>query len=341
MLVRSPAGVQSALVEMGIIDGRNGLMLEEILEPNLPIIDPHHHLWDGPQPRYLFDDLRTDLNSGHDIRATVFVNCWAMLKQDGPVELRPVGEVEFVNGAAAMSASGKYGHTRICAGIVGDADLRLGTAVEKVLEAHDRAGGGRFRGVRHILAHDPQVKMLSPPHVMAEAGFREGFSRLQQLGYSFDAWMYHPQLPELVDLMEAFPEAKIVLNHVGGRLNVGTYAQERDKVREEWLRDLKALARYPNVHVKLGGLGMPFYMFGFDTKDPSSAALAAAWQPLLEPCIEMFGVERCMFESNFPVDKETCSYRNLWNAFKRLTADASDDEKRFLFHDTAKAFYRL
>jgi predicted TIM-barrel fold metal-dependent hydrolase len=264
-----------------------------------------------------------------------------MWKQDGPEELRPVGEVEFVNGVAAMSASGKYGSARVCAGIVGDADLRLGAAVERVLEAHERAGGGRFRGIRHILAHDPQVKLLSPPHVMAQPKFREGFARLQQLGYSFDAWMYHPQLPELVDLMEAFPEARVVLNHVGGRLNVGTYAKEQEKVRADWLRDLIALARYPNFHVKLGGLGMPFYAFGFDTTDPSSEVLAQAWRPLIEPCIELFGPARCMFESNFPVDKETCSYRNLWNAFKRLVAGASADEKGLLFHDVAQQFYQL
>jgi L-fuconolactonase len=315
---------------------------EPVLDPDLPIIDPHHHLWDGPQPRYLFDDLRADLDAGgHDIRATVFVNCWAMLKRDGPEELRPVGEVEFVNGVAAMSASGKYGPTRVCAGIVGDADLRLGSAVERVLEAEERAGGGRFRGIRHILAHDPQVKLLSPAHVMAQPKFREGFARLQALGYSFDAWMYHPQLPELIDLMEAFPQAQVVLNHVGGRLNVGTYAADQAAVRANWLRDLTALARYPNFHVKLGGLGMPFYAFGFGTPDPDSAMLAEAWRPLIEPCIELFGAARCMFESNFPVDKETCSYRNLWNAFKRLVASATREEKRLLFHDVAKRFYRL
>ena len=315
---------------------------EDVIDPGLPIIDPHHHLWDGPQPRYLFDDLLGDLTTGgHDIRATVFVNCWAMLKKDGPEELRPVGETEFVNGVAAMSASGRYGATRVCAGIVADADLRLGAAVERVLQAHERAGGGRFRGIRHILAHDPQVKLLSPPGVMAQATFREGFAALQSMGYSFDAWMYHPQLPELVELMEAFPEARVVLNHVGGRLNVGSYATEQEAVRAAWLRDLTALARYPNFHVKLGGLGMPFYAFGFDSADPSSEVLAAAWRPLIEPCIELFGPARCMFESNFPVDKETCSYRNLWNAFKRLASGASAESRALMFHDVAQAFYRL
>ncbi|MFC0406851.1 amidohydrolase family protein [Roseomonas elaeocarpi] len=316
---------------------------EAVLEPDLPIIDPHHHLWDGPQPRYLFDDLLADLDSGHAVEATVFVNCWAMLKADGPEEMRPIGEVEFANGIAAMSASGKYGPTKVCAGIVGDADLRLGAAVERVLERQERAGGGRFRGIRHILAHDPQVKLLSPPGVMATAGFREGFARLQALGYTFDAWMYHPQLPELVDLMEAFPEAKVVLNHVGGRINVGTYAQDQDAVRAAWLRDLTTLSRYPNLHVKLGGLGMPFYRLGFDrtTRDAPSAELAEAWRPLLEPCIELFGTRRCMFESNFPVDKDSCSYRNLWNAFKRIAGSSSATEKSDLFSETARRFYRL
>jgi predicted TIM-barrel fold metal-dependent hydrolase len=319
------------------------VMAEAVLEPDLPIIDPHHHLWDGPQPRYLFNDLLADLSSGHAIEATVFVNCWAMLKADGPEELRPVGEVEFANGVAAMSASGKYGPTRVCAGIVGDADLRLGAAVERVLERHERAGGGRFRGIRHILAHDAQVKLLSPPGVMATAQFREGFARLQELGYTFDAWMYHPQLPELIDLMEAFPTSRVVINHVGGRINVGTYAQDQEAVRAVWLRDLRALSRYPNLHMKLGGLGMPFYSLGFDRTvgDAASADLAEAWRPFLEPSIELFGAHRCMFESNFPVDKDSCSYRNLWNAFKRIAASASVAEKRDLFSESARRFYRL
>jgi predicted TIM-barrel fold metal-dependent hydrolase len=317
--------------------------LEPVLEPQLPIIDPHHHLWDGPQPRYLFDDFLADLNCGHRIEATVFVNCWAMLKADGPEEMKPVGEVEFVNGIAAMSASGKYGSTKVCAGIVGDADLRLGAAVERVLEQHERVGGGRFRGIRHILAHDSQVKLLSPPGVMGTPEFREGFSRLQELGYTFDAWLYHPQLPELLDLMEIFPDARVVLNHVGGRINVGSYAQEQEEVKAAWLSNLAALSRYPNFYVKLGGLGMPFYALGFDRtlRDPPSVELAAGWRPLLEPCIEIFGADRCMFESNFPVDKESCSYRNLWNAFKQIAASASASEKSDLFSETARRFYKL
>jgi L-fuconolactonase len=317
--------------------------LESVLDPGLPIVDPHHHLWDHPHPRYLFDEFLADLATGHDIRATVFVNCWSMLRSDGPEEMRPVGEVEFANGVAAMSASGGYGSTRVCAGIVGDADLRLGAGVEPVLERLSRAGGDRFRGIRHIAAHDEQVRQLAPPGLFLDPRFRDGFGRLQQLGYTFDAWLYHPQLPELIDLMEAFPTARVVLNHIGGRIGIGTYAGRQDDVFAAWQRDVRTLARYPNMHVKLGGLGMSFCGFGFDTRGTpaSSEELAAAWRPYFEPCIEAYGASRCMFESNFPVDKPSCSYRSLWNAFKRIAAGASADEKTDLFAGTASRFYEL
>jgi predicted TIM-barrel fold metal-dependent hydrolase len=316
---------------------------EEILEPDLPIVDPHHHLWEDARPRYLLDELLADIGSGHDVRATVFIECGAMYRADGPEALRPVGEVEFANGVAAMSASGCYGPARVCAGIVGHADLRLGEALEPVLDAMERAGGGRFRGIRQMATHDDQVRVHAFPGLLLDTRFRDGFARLQRRGHRFEAWLYHSQLPELIDLMEAFPEARVVLNHIGGRIGVGTYAAQQDAVKAAWSRDVRALARYPGLHVKLGGLGMPLCGFGFETRERpvSSAELAEAWRPWFETCIAAFGPDRCMFESNFPVDRVSCSYRTLWNAFKRIATGASVDEKAALFSDTAARFYDL
>ena len=318
---------------------------EPILEPGLPIVDPHHHLWDRANWRYLLDDLLADTNS-HNILATVFVQARAFHKADGPEELKPIGETEFVNGVAAMTASGVYGKIRACAGIVGYADLTLGSRVEAVLAAHERAGGGRFRGIRHIVAYDadPQVRnpaFSSPPGMMADATFREGFATLTRLGYSFDAWMYHPQLDELTALASAFPDARIVLNHCGGPVGINAYKHK--EVFPGWEKSIRALARRPNVFVKLGGLGMRIGGFGFEkpADPPSSQALADAWRPYIETCISAFGPSRAMFESNFPVDKGSYSYPVFWNACKLLAKSASASEKADLFVGAAKRFYKL
>jgi L-fuconolactonase len=320
---------------------------EEIIDPELPIVDAHHHLWDRPENRYLFADLLMDLAAGHNVRATIAVECGAMYRQDAAAELRPVGETEFLNGAAAMSASGGYGETRVCAGLVGHADLRLGERVRPILEAHIRAGGGRFRSIRHICAWHPDPAARGslanpPPRLLSDASFHQGFAQLAPLGLSFDAWMYHTQLAELVDLARVFPETTIVLNHVGGAIGIGPYAGKRDAVFAEWNASMRVLARCPNVLVKLGGLGMRLFGFDFATRPhpPSSQELAQSWRPYLEACIEAFGAERCMFESNFPVDKGTCSYPVLWNAFKRVTERASAPEKQALFSATASKVYR-
>jgi len=269
---------------------------EDVLEPALPIVDPHHHLWDRPKNRYVLFDLLDDIGTGHNIRATVVVECGAMYRQDAAPELRPVGETEFFNGAAAMSASGGYGECRVCAGIVGHADLRLGEEVRPVLQAHIRAGGGRFRSVRHISAWHPDPAARGslatpPPDLLSDAQFRRGFAQLAPLDLCFDAWMYHTQLPELVDLAHAFPETTIVLNHVGGAIGIGPYAGRRDTVFAEWHTSMRALARCDNVVVKLGGLGMRLFGFDFASRErpPSSQDLAQGWRPYIEACIEAFG----------------------------------------------------
>ncbi len=291
---------------------------EPVLDPALPIVDPHHHLWDRSDWRYMLPDLLEDLGAGHTIVATVFVQCRAFHRAAGPEEMRPVGETEFVNGVAAMSASGRYGPARICAGIVGHADLRLGARVAPVLEAHARAGGGRFRGIRHITAHDDDPVMLNPGYpmpaqLMADGSFREGFSNLVRAGLGFDAWLYHPQIPELTALARAFPDTPIVLDHVGGPLGIGRYAGRRAEVFAAWRAAIGELATCLNVRVKLGGLGMRINGFEFETREdpPSSEDLAAAWRPYVETCIEAFGADRCMFESNFPVDKGSVQLRRV------------------------------
>jgi L-fuconolactonase len=321
---------------------------EPILEPDLPIVDPHHHLWDHANHRYLLDELLADTGSGHNITATVYIDCRSMYRADGPPEMKPVGETEFANGVAAMSASGVYGPTRACAGIISYVDMMLGARARAVLEAHVAAGNGRFRGIRHAGAWDasPDIRRshTAPPQSLyALPAFREGFGRLSPLGLSFEAWQYHPQLPEVTDLARAFPETLILLDHVGGPLGIGPYAGQRDAVFAGWRRDIQELARQPNVWVKLGGLGMPICGFEHHKRDqlPGSADLAEAWRPYIETCIEAFGPARAMFESNFPVDRASCSYANLWNAFKRITAGASAADKALLYRDTARKFYRL
>jgi L-fuconolactonase len=321
---------------------------ETILDPELPIIDTHHHFWERPDHRYLLNELLADLNTGHKIEATVFLECRSMYRAGGPAEMRPVGETEFVNGIAAMSASGGYGPTRVAAGIVGYADLTLGERVEPVLEAHIRAGGGRFRGVRHSAGwdHSDTIGNSRPdmqPHLYQRPDFRAGLARLAACGLSFDAWLYHPQLADVVDLARAFPAAPIVMGHVGGVLGYGPYAGKKDEVFAAWKGSMTALAACPNVVVKLGGMMRRLAAFDYGTAaaPPSSETLAAYWRPYMETCIELFGANRCMFESNFPVEKVGTGYATLWNAFKRIAAGASADEKQALFNGTARRVYRL
>ncbi len=321
---------------------------EEILEPALEIVDPHHHLWDRDEHRYLLDQLLADTGSGHNIIHSVFVECGSMYRADGPVEMKPVGEIEFVNGTAAMSASGRYGKSRLCAGIVGHADLRLGDGVARVLEAQIAAGDGRYRGIRHSVVWDPSEmfsrgRTNSPKGQMADTTWRAGFARLAPLKMTFEAWLYHPQLLELADLARAFPQTTIILNHVGGPLGIGPYASKKEETFALWKAGIAELGKCQNVVVKLGGLGMLFGMFDFHTRDmpPSSEQLAQAYKPYIETCIVAFGPDRGMFESNFPPDGVSSSYAVVWNAFKRLSANFSAAEKTALFSGTAKRVYCL
>ena len=329
--------------------------VEDVLEADLPICDPHHHLWDFAAHRYLLDQLMEDTEDGHNVVTTVFIECTAFYRADGPEHMKPVGEVEFVNGAAAMAASGRYGGDRPCAAIVGTANLQRGAAVEEVLAAEIRAGGGsrggegRFKGIRHAAGWDPAPEVHNshtnpPEHLYLRDDFREGFKTLTGMGLTFDAWLYHPQLSDVAALAAAFPDAKIVLDHCGGPMGVGAYKGTQDVYFPEWKRNIQAIAAASeNVYVKLGGIGMKVNGHDFHLLDepPSSEHLADVWRPWIETCIEAFGPKRGMFESNFPVDKVSGTYRTYWNAFKHLASGASADEKRWLFHDTAASFYGL
>ena len=321
---------------------------EEVLDPTRVIVDPHHHLWDRGGQRYLLDDLTTDIASGHHVVATVYVEARSMYRAKGPESFRPVGEVEFANGAAAMSASGGYGPAAVCAGIVGHVNLTSGDDVRPVLEAEISAGQGRFRGIRHSVAwdSDPNVAHMyatRPKGLLLDPAFRKGFAHLAPLGLSFEAWLFHPQIGELVDLARAFPDTQIVLDHCGGPAGTGKYAGRREEIFATWKASIREIAKCPNVAVKLGGLAMCLLGYDFHERamPPSSEELAAAWRPYIETCIEAFGVERAMFESNFPPDKGQCSYQVIFNAFKRIAAASSEAEKDALFSKTAMRIYRL
>jgi L-fuconolactonase len=321
---------------------------EEIIEPELEIVDPHHHLWDHDDYRFLLDELLADTSSGHKITKTVFIECGSMYRANGPVEMKPVGETEFVNGTAAMSASGRYGPTRLCSAIVGHADLRLGDAVARVLEAQITAGDGRFRGIRHSVTWDasdvlPRARTNPPKGQMSDPTWRAGFARLAPLNLTFEAWLYHPQLADLAALAQAFPQTTIILNHVGGPVGIGPYKDKKEDTFVQWKAGIAEVAKSPNVVVKLGGLGMLFGMFDFYAREtpPSSSDLASAYKPYVETCIAAFGVERSMFESNFPPDGVSSSYPIVWNAFKRLAGGYSTSEKAMLFSGTATRVYRL
>jgi predicted TIM-barrel fold metal-dependent hydrolase len=321
---------------------------EAPVDPAMPIVDAHHHLWDKPGSPYLLDEIVADMTSGHNVVATVFVEGKEGYLTDGEPQLRPLGETRLVAGIAEAGVERTGGRLRVAAGIVGFVDLMLGEAAGALLDRHDEAGRGRFRGVRNSTAWhpDPEARgsvLNHPPGGLYAPEMRRGLLELQRRGLVFDAWMYHTQLGDLADLVYAMPDLTVVINHIGGPIGVGPYQGRRQEVCEDWRHFMRKLSKYPNVSVKLGGLGM--LMGGFDFQDrvepPSSDELAAAWGPYMRELIEAFGPQRCMFESNFPVDKGTTSYGVLWNAFKKISAGYSSAQRHALFFATANRIYRL
>lgn len=327
---------------MTLHDNWLNLTVEEPLEPELPICDPHHHLWHRPGNNYLLNDFIHDAESGHNILQTVFIEARTDYRPGGPEDLKPVGETEFAIAESGSEVTGIY----VAAGIVGQADLALGEKVAPVLEAHISAGRKRFRGIRQVTVWDasPVLKVPDIPQgLMMDRKFREGFAVLQRYDLSFDAWFFHSQLSEVADLAKSFPDTPIIINHTGTPVGIGPYEGKREMVFGDWKHGIRDLAGCGNTFMKLGGLGMIFCGFDWHNRSvpPGSVELAQAAAPYYNYCIEQFGVERCMFESNFPADKISYSYNILWNAFKRVSQGFSDDERRALFHDTAAEAYRL
>ena len=321
------------------------LVEEPILEPERRIVDPHHHLWDRPTSRYVLEDLWADTGSGHNVEKTVFVECRASYRSDGPEHLKPVGETEFVQAIAAESARGPGAPI---AGIVAYVDLTLGPPVEEVVAAHEKAGRGLFRGIRHAGAHalEPEVLLIpgrAPAGLYADEAFREGVALLGRLGLTYETWHYHHQNADFAALARAVPGTTMILDHFGTPLGVGRFAGKRAEIFETWKKDIAEIARCPNVFAKLGGLAMPDVGFGWNTRPapPTSAEFVEALRPYYLHTIECFGPERCMFESNFPVDKLSISYAVMWNGMKRIAAEFSEDEKTAMFSGTAERVYRL
>ena len=319
---------------------------EQAIEPALRIVDPHHHIWDPPGNRYMFDDLLEDFQSGHNIIASVYVQTHAMSRARGPELMRPVGETEFANGVAAQSASGNYGSTQVCAGIVGSADIQRGAEIERLLEAHICAAGGRFRGIRPTTAwhESSQVRILDvTPNLLMQQAARDGIACIARAGLTLDLWLFFTQLDDALDVCRRFPELSVIINHCGGPLGIGPYADRKREAFESWREKVVEVARCPNAVMKIGGLAMRYAGFDFNkqSEPPSSDLLAQSWKPFVDVCIEAFGPSRCMFESNFPVDKGMCGYVALWNAFKKLTVHHSADDREWLFHKTAITTYKL
>lgn len=322
---------------------------EAIIDPDLPIVDTHHHLLLKPSLRYLYEDYLDDAQAGHNIVASVYVETQAMARIDGPELLRPLGEVEFANGVGAMAASGTFGPCRVCAGIVGHADLRAGDQVADLLERCMSAAPSRFRGIRQITIEHPTeepfryITNRPPVGAMKDPGFQAGFAQLARFGLTFDAAVFHHQLADVGRLAADFPDTTIVLNHVGSVMAMGLDEAERAEAFRSWSKSMRELARRDNVVVKVGGFGLPFWNFGFmEREDPVGyVELAEAWRPYVETTIQAFGAQRCMMESNFPWDGRSCGFVPMWNALKHITRGCSDDEKASLFHRSAIRVYRL
>ncbi|MBD3649489.1 MAG: amidohydrolase family protein [Pseudomonadales bacterium] len=319
---------------------------EDIIDPDRPIIDPHHHLWQRPNNNYLLEDLWKDTGSGHNVVKTVFVECRASYREDGPEHLRPLGETEFVV-AQARESAGVDGKAEI-AGIVGHADLTLGGDVKEVLEAHLDVGDGRFRGIRHAGARDPHPEALMIAGRALEGlygrdDFRKGMKVLGDMGLTYDTWHYHHQNQAFAELARAVPDTRMVLDHFGTPLGVGPYADRREEIFEQWKKDIEEIAQCDNVVAKIGGLAMPDNGFGWHTREtpPTSDEFVEAQRRYYLHTIECFGPDRCMMESNFPVDKFSLSYHVLYNGLKKIVADFSDDEKDEMFYGTAARVYAI
>lgn len=314
---------------------------EDVLAPEQPILDAHHHLWDRPEGRYAAGEFQRDVAQGHDIRASIFVQCRTGYRENGPVGFQPVGEVETI-----LKWCQEYPSHPV--GIIAFADLQLGDAVCPVLDALAAAGKGKVCGIRNTTAYHPHPMIRSNPRPTPEGllrsdAFKAGARVLAEKGLCLDIWAYQTQLADVCALAQAVPDLTIIVNHCGGPLGVGPYRRDDPRTFHEWRTALGRVAELPNTHIKIGGFGLTVmgYAYARHPFPPHSKALAADWAPYFETCTELFGIKRALFESNFPVDKGQFSYRALWNAFKRLSAELDDDARNDLFWRNAASCYRI
>jgi L-fuconolactonase len=323
---------------------------EPAIEPDLPIIDAHMHLWHHPTGyRYFVEEYAQDVAvSGHNVEATIYVECRSMYRKDGPEHLKSLGETEFAAGMAAIAASGKYTSSKVAAGIIANADLRLGAQLDELLDAHIDMANGRLRGIRNGAKWDPDPRVKGPvsadrPGLYLDEALHRGLRLLPGKGLIFEASVFHPQIPEVAQMARAAPDTQIVLIHTGSPVGHSSYAGRQQQVLSDWLASMRELARCPNVTVKLGGLLMPLanFDFGVAGRPPTSEELVPLWRPYIEPCLEHFGAQRCTIGSNFPVEKAGVAYGALLNTFKRITAGCSRSEREALFGGTARRLYRL
>lgn len=313
-------------------------------DQNIPVVDAHHHLWVHDADRFLCDELYGDIKtSGYNVQSTVFIECKSMYRRHGPEEFQPVGEMEFANGCGALGESTVLGPTHICAAIVGRADLALGDRVKGVLEKLCEAGGERIRGIRYITSHVPEVKVEASKDLMLDRKFQEGFACLKEFHLRFDSWQYHPQLPQLLTLLRTAPDIPVVINHAGGLIGMGSFAARREEAIADWRRSLTALAALPNVYLKLGAFSMPVFALTPDMPkgEEHLTVFAERVRPLMETCIEIFGVRRCMFESNFPVSRNKYTYKETWDILNMASRGFSLSERQRLFAGTAREFYAI
>jgi L-fuconolactonase len=322
---------------------------EEILDPDMQIIDAHHHLFKRPALTYMFEDYLADANAGHRIVATVYVEASAFYRAQGPEHLRPLGEIEFANGTGAIGASGLFGDCRLCAAIVGYTDFRAGDAIEAYLDRAVGLAPDRLRGIRQVAIDDPTsapyryIPLAPPRGLLKHSDFRRGYRHLSRYGLCFEAAVFHHQLADVQDLADAFPETTIVINHCGQAMLMEMDGAARNEAFAAWASAMRACAKRPNILCKVGGLGLPFWGFGFEERADAIGyeELASAWRPFVETTIECFGADRCMMESDYPIDGRSGGFVPLWNALKHIVRAASLDEKTALFRHTAARVYGI
>ncbi len=333
------------IASMAMRDDWLAQIKEEPIDPDREIVDPHHHLWNRAGAVYELDELWADTGSGHNVVQTVYIECHSAFHTEGPEHLRPVGETEYV-AAMAKTSAGDPGRATI-AGIIAHADLRS-VHLDEILDAHDQEGAGLFRGIRHAgaSAREPDVMSIpgrAPKGLYADGDFRRGVARLGERGLAYDTWHFHYQNREFLDLAKTVPGTTLVLDHFGTPVGVGPYAGRRGEVFPEWKDDIAAIAECPNVIAKLGGMAMPDNGYGWHEqhRPPTSDEFVEAQAPWYHHTIECFGPERCMFESNFPVDRVSIGYGVLWNGLKKIAAGFAPDEQDALFAGTARRIYNL